>query len=452
MYTSRVEKILKGLSKNLSVHNVPFHPIFVFILIKNHFITHISSIKSLLLNIYKILFHSLYRQKLSFKLYRFYQSSYICLFKRFTLSDCLHSILNIHVFLKIKGRSVFFFIADFLNIILTFLFKKPETEFNSSSFMLSASVTKFNSCRTKQFTLSSNCNLPCSFRVFPASGVLSNNWCNVFLKKILSSLYTVISSIYGKFFYIFSFSRKVFTSRLCKFYKIMPIPFVTFCNFYTNRDRKCSLREFKMNLVAKKAKILRFISPLSIFISIKCFYMRRIYVLLKIFSFNKAYSLSYKIKKYFIKYFLPKFHSKVVKGVMLRSVSIEELTKITEPAIVPEFSCKFSFRRSITQINKEQSFKEALRIKSLSATLKVFVFAKFIDEGKINAFKNYFKGVIGRNHICNCKVSKRRLNSFSHILNYSVDKFKYFNTLRMFAVIGKNNGLQKFDFQTSVSF
>jgi len=51
MYTSRVEKILKGLSKNLSVHNVPFHPIFVFILIKNQFITHISSIKSLLLNL-----------------------------------------------------------------------------------------------------------------------------------------------------------------------------------------------------------------------------------------------------------------------------------------------------------------------------------------------------------------------------------------------------------------
>ena len=133
-----------------------------------------------------------------------------------------------------------------------------------------------------------------------------------------------------------------------------------------------------MNFVAKKAKILRFISPLSIFISIKCFYMRRIYVLLKIFSFNKAYSLSYKIKKYFIKYFLPKSHSKVVKGVMLRSFSIEELTKIKELAIKlrsiflrrslktqlrsiflrqsrkpqPEFSCKFSFRRSITQINK----------------------------------------------------------------------------------------------------
>jgi len=33
-----------------------------------------------------------------------------------------------------------------------------------------------------------------------------------------------------------------------------------------------------------------------------------------------------------------------------------------------------------------------------------------------------------------------------------VDKFKYFNTFRMFAVIEKNNGLQKFDFQTSVSF
>jgi len=77
MYTSRVEKILKGLSKNLSVHNVPFHPFFVFILIKNQFIIHISSIKSLLLNLYKILFHSLYRQKLSFKLYRFYQSAYI---------------------------------------------------------------------------------------------------------------------------------------------------------------------------------------------------------------------------------------------------------------------------------------------------------------------------------------------------------------------------------------
>jgi hypothetical protein len=90
---------------------------------------------------------------------------------------------------------------------------------------------------------------------------------------------------------------------------------------------------------------------------------------------------------------------------MLRSFSIEELTKITEPAIKlrsnflrrsrktqPEFSCKFSFRRSITQINKEHSFKEALRIKSLSATLRVFVFAKFIDERKINAFKNYFKG------------------------------------------------------------
>ena len=231
MYTSRVEKILKGLSKNLSVHNVSFHPFFVFILIKNHFITYISSIKSLLLNLYKIIFHSLYRQKLSFKLYRCYQSAYICLFKRFTLSDCLHSILNIHVFLKIKGRSIVCFIADFLNSILTFLFKKPETEFNSASFMLSAPVTKFNSCRTKQFTLSSNCNLPCSFRVFPASGVLSNNWCNVFLKKILSSLYTVISSICGNFFYIFSFSRKVFTSRLCKFYKIMPshlLPSVTF--------------------------------------------------------------------------------------------------------------------------------------------------------------------------------------------------------------------------------
>jgi hypothetical protein len=77
---------------------------------------------------------------------------------------------------------------------------------------------------------------------------------------------------------------------------------------------------------------------------------------------------------------------------MLRSFSIGELTKTTEPAIVPEFSCKFFFRGSITQINKEQSFKDALRIKSLSAKLKVFVFAKFIDEGKINAFKNYFKG------------------------------------------------------------
>ena len=77
MYISRVEKILKGLSKNLSFHNVPFHPIFVFILIKNQFIIHISSIKSLLLNLYKILFHSLYRQKLSFKLYRCYHSAYI---------------------------------------------------------------------------------------------------------------------------------------------------------------------------------------------------------------------------------------------------------------------------------------------------------------------------------------------------------------------------------------
>lgn len=295
MYISRVEKILKGFSKNLSVHNSSFHHIFVFILIKNQFIIHISSIKSLLLNLYKILFHSLYRQKLSFKLYRCYHSAYIrrnthknmttyftysfepqfrqfmgifqntekplnycsfiiCLFKRFTLSDCLHRILNIHVFLKIKGRSIFCFIADFFKkTSLTFLFKKPATEFNSASFMLSAPVTKFNSCRTKQFTLSSNCNLPCSFRVFSASGVLSNNWCNVFLKKILSSVYTVISSICGNFFYIFSFIRKVFTSRLCKFYKIMPIPFITFCNFYTNRDRKCSLSDFKMNFVAKKA-------------------------------------------------------------------------------------------------------------------------------------------------------------------------------------------------------
>jgi hypothetical protein len=85
MYISRVEKILKGLSKNLSVHNVPFPPIFVFILIKNQFITYISSIKSLLLNLYKIIFHSLYRQKLSFKLYRFYQSAYI--FYAFCLSN-----------------------------------------------------------------------------------------------------------------------------------------------------------------------------------------------------------------------------------------------------------------------------------------------------------------------------------------------------------------------------
>ena len=77
MYISRVEKILKGFSKNLSVHNSSFHHIFVFILIKNQFITHISSIKSLLLYLYKILFHSLYRQKLSFKLYRCYHSAYI---------------------------------------------------------------------------------------------------------------------------------------------------------------------------------------------------------------------------------------------------------------------------------------------------------------------------------------------------------------------------------------
>ena len=77
MYKYWVEKVLRGLSKNFSAHNVPFCPIFVIILIKNQFITCISSVKSLFLNLYKILFNSLYRQKLSFKLYRCYHSTCI---------------------------------------------------------------------------------------------------------------------------------------------------------------------------------------------------------------------------------------------------------------------------------------------------------------------------------------------------------------------------------------
>ena len=135
----------------------------------------------------------------------------------------------------------------------------------------------------------------------------------------------------------------------------------------------------------------------------------------------------------------PKSHSKVVKGVMPRSISIGESTEITESAVKMqsiflrlsrkcqfELSCKFSFRRSITKINKEEGFKKALRIKSLSSTLRVFVFAKFIDERKIDALKDYFKRVIFRNHIWYYRVSKRRLNSFSHVFTYNVDKYKIY--------------------------
>jgi len=164
MYKYWVEKILRGFSKNFSVHNVPFNPIFVIILIKNQFITYISSVKSLLLNLYKILFNSLYRQKLSFKLYRCYSSTYI--------SRNTHK--NVTAYFPYSSESQ-------LRQLMILLFKKTETEFNSTSFMLSTPVTKFNPCWTKQFTLSSNCKLPCTYRVFPASGILCNNWCNIFL-------------------------------------------------------------------------------------------------------------------------------------------------------------------------------------------------------------------------------------------------------------------------------
>lgn len=145
-----------------------------------------------------------------------------------------------------------------------------------------------------------------------------------------------------------------------------------------------------------------------------------------------------KIKKNIVESFLSESFSEVMEGVMAGGISIGETTEIAEPAIVFKAFGEVSFRGGITEVNKEKGFKEALRIIALSAysVIAIFRATKFIDKGKINAFKEDFKGVVRGDHTGDGEVGKGVWGGFSHT-KASVEKiFEDFNILKIYEKMG----------------
>ena len=337
-------------------------------------------------------------------------------FKLLSASENPHEILHFMVFFKVETRAIAVFPASiFKKATLSFSFIKSTTEFESFSLCFSTPILQLYPGRTEELPLRGNSDLSREEGIFSSPWILGNIGDNVVFKEMFFILSAIIGSIcycirdrLSQWIYNFSGIRG-------KGFEDSFIMSGGRGNLQTDWQREFSIGNFKMEFIAKEGEVFGFITPVGISIRRHSLDVRGVNGEGEFFLLDKADGLSNKIHEDFLEEHNTDTFSEVVESGMGGGISVGEASEVGESGIESEFMSEVSFRGSFTEVDKEESFKEALGIKALASSSFISIFEKGIYKGEVNRVKEDFKGVIRGDESFYFKVNEGVLFGISHL-------------------------------------
>lgn len=313
----------------------------------------------------------------------------------FAATERSHPVLDLIIFLKIEDGSVSSSPANGAKeTLLSFLFEEAAAELESLSFGFSSPVGQFESSFTDILPICSKGDVSSVDGIFPSPWIFCNDRGNLILDQVACIFRGVVPCISDEGLDLFIYSPEVFLRFFGQLFEKLSIPFMSWRDLDSQRDRQFGIGDLEMDLVTEEAKVFAFSAPGSLRIRFFGFDMRGVDGESEVFFFDKAEGLGNEVDDCLGEGFLSESLSEVMKGVVVGSISVGESTEVGESSVVTEFSGEVSFRGGVAQVDQKEGFEEANRVIAFSPLIGGFIFGELVDEGEVDVLVEDFQGVI----------------------------------------------------------